>query len=406
MAVGKIVLPDLHNGGQYQVFHHPARFKIMVCGRRWGKSLLAAVMLITTALRGGIGWWVWPSFPMAMVGWRRLMGILAPLVAAKVVTVNRQERLIIFPGGGSIQMKSAERPNSLRGEGLDLVVIDEWAYIRYGDRIWESDLRPALAEKMGKALLITTPRGMDHVYEYFHRAKKDDQYTAWHFPTWTNPFIPKLEIELARKSMRPSIFNQEYGAEFLEGAAIFFSDIGRVMRATWQEGPIDGHEYCGGLDIGRWRDRSVFSIMDLSLDTKEVCFMEVYTELPFSVQKSRVLTTAARFDIDILNADVTGMGIGLGEQIAEEAEFVVEATVYSNKSKNDMFNSLHAEFENDKLLIPDLDWLKVEYQMIMPEIVPGRLTVKLNAREGFTDDGVNSNGLVSVSGQASRISIY
>lgn len=405
MAVGKILLPDLH-AGQLQVYNHASRFKLMVCGRRWGKSLLAAVMLISTALRGGVGWWVWPSFPMSMVGWRRLMVILAPLIAAKAIEIVKGERLILFPGGGSIQMKSAERANSLRGDGLDLVVIDEWAYIKHGDLVWESDLRPALAEKMGKALLITTPRGMDHVYEYYHRVQDDPQYSTWHFPTWTNPFIPELEIEMARASIRKSIFSQEYGAEFLEDAAIFFSNIDRVMTATWQEGPIDGHNYCGGLDIGRWRDKSVLSIMDMSLEPREICYMETYTELPFTSQKSRVLTTAARFDIDILNADITGMGIGLGEAIAEEANFTVEPTHYTNKSKNDMFNNLHAGFENDKLLIPDLDWLKVEYQMITPEIVPGRLTVKLNAREGFTDDGVNSNGLVNESGQAGRITLF
>ena len=66
MAVSTIKLPDLHNGGQYDAFNDDVRFKVMVCGRRWGKSLLAAVALIACAAGGGTGWWVWPSFPMAM----------------------------------------------------------------------------------------------------------------------------------------------------------------------------------------------------------------------------------------------------------------------------------------------------------------------------------------------------
>lgn len=403
---GTITLPPLHSGGQHQVFKDPTRFKVLVCGRRWGKSLLAAVWLISIAIRGGVGWWVWPSFPMAMVGWRRLMVILAPLIAAKAVTIIKGERLIIFPGGGSIQMKSAERANSLRGDGLDAVVIDEWAYIRNGASVWESDLRPALSEKMGSAMLITTPKGMDHVYEYFHLAKRNKLYSAYHFPTWTNPFIPRDEIIQAKVSIPKSIFNQEYGALFMEDAASFFMNIRRVMKAKIQHRGIEGHSYRAGLDIGRYRDRTVLSIVDMSITPKEICYMEEYSGWPFLAQKNRILTTTSRFDVDLMTIDVTGMGIGLGERIAEDADFTTTPIVYTNPLKMEMFNDLHAAYENDELLIPNYEWLMIEHQMMVPQIIPGRLAVKIDARPGFYDDGVNSCALVQRSMKEAMVTMH
>ncbi len=400
---GSLKLPDLHDGGQYQAFYSKSRYKILVCGRRWGKSLLAAVALIQCAVKGGIGWWVYPSFPMAMVGWRRLLKLLAVGIALKKITVDKQERIIGFPGGGFIQMKSAERANSLRGEGLDLVVIDEWAFVRYGKRVWESDLQPALAENKGKAYLITTPNGMDHVYEYYHRAKKDDNYEAFTFPTRMNPFIPRESIEIAKNSLPKLVYSQEYEAKFLEDAAAFFVNMKRVMKAKIQHEAMPGHSYRAGLDIGRWRDNSVMSVIDISLDPMEICWVETMTEMPFRLQKKKVLTLGDRYDIDRLSIDITGGGIGLGEQIEWDADFECDHVVYSNKLKLDMFSSLQAKYEMEKLLIPDLEWLEVEHKMMIPEVSPGSLTVRLNARGGFKDDGPNSIALANRASEGARV---
>lgn len=401
---GILKLPALHQG-QYEAFNHPARYKILVCGRRWGKSLLAAVALIECAVGGGIGWWVYPSFPMAMVGWRRLLKLLSVGIANGIIKIDRQERIITFPGGGMIQMKSAERANSLRGEGLDLVVIDEWAFVRYGKRVWESDLSPALAEKHGKAYLITTPNGMDHVYEYYHRAEHDDQYKAWTFPTENNPFIPKKSIEDARKSLPPDVFSQEYMANFLEDAAAFFYNLKNIMKAKIQHEAQPGHQYRAGLDIGRWNDESILSIIDYSIMPMEICWVETMTNMSFRMQRKKVLTLAGRYDIDLLSTDITGIGYGLGEAIEDDADFTCDHVHYSNKIKIDIFTSLQGAYEMEKLYIPDMEWLRVQHEMMIPEISPGSLTVRLNARGGFRDDGPNSIALAHRASQGMRITL-
>ena len=66
-----IELPKLHEK-QKEVMDHPARFKVLACGRRWGKSRLAALTTLMKAVQGGVAWWVAPSFPVASIGWRMI----------------------------------------------------------------------------------------------------------------------------------------------------------------------------------------------------------------------------------------------------------------------------------------------------------------------------------------------
>ena len=401
-----VKLPPLHNGGQYQAFYDDARFKVLVCGRRWGKSLLAGIALVTCAINGGIGWWVWPSYPMSTVGWRKLIELLEPLIKHKIVTIDRQERAIHFPGGGLIQMKSAERANSLRGEGLDLVVIDEWAYIKNGKIVWESDLRPALAEKMGKAFLISTPNGVDHLFEYYHRAKTSSEYKAYRFPTWTNPYIPEAEIEAARNEMEEDIYRQEYGAEFLQDAATYFKDISKIMIAKPQEKPIEGHLYRAGLDWAAVGDETILTIGDMDLYPREAVKIYRIPQITMTYQHGEIVDKLKYWDVDILRADGTGLGYGPTERIAEENICDVQLVKYTNANKREMFTQLKTAYDAQEFLIPDEEWLKTQHMMMVPEVNPLSLTVTINARPGFCDDGPNSLALLNQAMKEPRIEMF
>ncbi len=75
---------------------------------------------------------------------------------------SESERLIVLPGGGEFQVKSADNPDSLRGAGLDGVVVDEAAYVK--EEAWTEALRPALSDRRGWAMFISSPNG----YNWFH----------------------------------------------------------------------------------------------------------------------------------------------------------------------------------------------------------------------------------------------
>jgi predicted phage terminase large subunit-like protein len=211
MTTLQITLPALH-AGQLRIAEHPARFKIAACGRRWGKTRLGARCVIETALQGGIAWWVAPSFPVARVGWRTIRTLAAQIPGADK---SESERIIAFPGGGWCQVRSADDPDSLRGEGLDLVVLDECAFMR--QEAWTEAIRPALSDRRGKALFLSTPRGRNWFHDLFKRGLDGGgDYASFHLPTIENPFIDPAEVESARRDLSARVFKQEYLADFLD----------------------------------------------------------------------------------------------------------------------------------------------------------------------------------------------
>ena len=165
-----------YHEGQLQVARDTARFKVLSCGRRWGKTRLAVMESLRVALDGGRVWWLAPTYQMAMEGWRPLMRMCSGDPDAKV---NRSDHRVDF-GKGSIEVRSADDPDKLRGAGLDLVVLDEAAFMKLDD-VWDA-LRPALTDRQGKAIIISTPKGIDTP---FHQMWQTDRVgwksytTAW-----------------------------------------------------------------------------------------------------------------------------------------------------------------------------------------------------------------------------------
>lgn len=229
----EIELPPLHPG-QTDIWKDPARFKVVCCGRRWGKTHLGVLLCVFHALHGKRAWWVAPTYPVASIGWRLLKWLSLGIPGIEVKEVDR---IIYYPGGGVVQVKSGDNPDSLRGEGLDVVVFDEAADIK--PEAWFEAIRPTLAERRGIAMFIGTPRGMDNwFYDLFVKAQEDGTiWKAWQSPTYTNPYVPHEEIEAAREDMGPILFAQEFLAEFVVGGGTVFKT--EYLRYYNWVGPYD-----------------------------------------------------------------------------------------------------------------------------------------------------------------------
>lgn len=217
-----VKLPSLHPG-QQAVAHDPARFKVLACGRRWGKTRLGTVLCLVQALRGGRAWWVAPSYKMAAVGWRGVSW-LAQQIPGTVIRVG--DRMATVPGGGTVQIRSADNPQSLRSEGLDFVVLDECAYM--DESAWSYSLRPTLADRRGRALFISTPHGLNWFRQLFLLGQgQDDEWRSWQFKSADNPYLDKDEIESARRLLSSRVFRQEFEADFLE------DNPGALWKRAW-----------------------------------------------------------------------------------------------------------------------------------------------------------------------------
>jgi len=226
------------------------------------------LLALEEALRGGSVMWVAPSFDKAMIGWRLFEELSLSL--SGLVTIKRGERRLTTASKGWISINSADSEGGLRGEGLSLVVVDEAAHIKNLKDIWETELRPALTDRMGKAVFISTPAGYNYFYDLFRMADSDSAWQSWQLPSSANPFLNAEELESARKQLPALVYRQEYDAEFvqLEGALFrreFFEIVDgepameRVAR-YWDLAASTKTlaDYSAGVKVGMDKDGTVY----------------------------------------------------------------------------------------------------------------------------------------------------
>ena len=211
----KVKLPTLHSG-QLAVAKSSKRFKVLVAGRRWGKTRLGVWLCIAKATQGKRAWWVAPTYAMALEGWKELR----TLGVEYGFTVNESQKTLYTTTGGSVTVRSADNPDRLRGEGLDFIVLDECAFIK--ENVWREVLRPTLTERKGGALFISTPRGFNWFQRLYDDSVKHDDWERWQLPTSTNPYVPLDELAIAKQEIGSYLFSQEYEAKFVEAKGGLF----------------------------------------------------------------------------------------------------------------------------------------------------------------------------------------
>ncbi len=255
--------PELHIG-QKQVLKALSnnRFNICVAGRRWGKTSLSIVAAFERAFKGEKVWIVFPVYPQAMDSFRTMKSLIRQL-PEEMYVIKEVEKRIEIANGGSIQIKSADKPERLRGAGgLSLVVFDEAAY--QSKETWET-VRPILSDSLGQALFISTPNGMNWFYELFDNAKRRDEWTIHHYPTESNPNIKPEELFQAREELGSLVYAQEFLAEFTE--------VGHMFKREWfayyDVIAGDDPEYVFEDEIVKHSELSIFGTMDTALSIKE-----------------------------------------------------------------------------------------------------------------------------------------
>jgi hypothetical protein len=196
---------------QGKVFHCKQRFRVLVAGRRFGKTFLALTELCRAAWGPGrLAWYVGPTYKQSKrIAWKALKKLTRPYWASKP---SETELRIELASGGTICVKGADNYDSLRGDGLDFLVLDEYASI--ASEAWTQVLRPALADKQGRALFIGTPQGLNHFHELVERAETLPDWKAFQFTTAEGGNVTPQELESAAKELDERTFRQEFEASF------------------------------------------------------------------------------------------------------------------------------------------------------------------------------------------------
>lgn len=206
---------------QLEIYNTTARYKVVVAGRRFGKTVLAAVTCIIEGLKTvndqgmELGpdsevLYAAPTFELAKaIFWPILKDLAAP------VTQKKEENtcLLTLINGVRIRLRGAEDPDKTRGFKLRYAVLDEYADMP--EIYWTEIIEPALMDCMGGALFIGTPKGKNHFYRMFHDAAGDDEWAAFNFAADSNPFLSRRELAKRRAKMSSTVLKQEIDAKFI-----------------------------------------------------------------------------------------------------------------------------------------------------------------------------------------------
>jgi len=231
--------------GQKTVLKSNARFKVVCCGRRFGKSVLAINTLLEHCLANSnhTYWAVAPTFRQAKtISWRYLMSRIRmlPALEQKRMRINETNLSVEFSNGSLLELKGVERPDNLLGTGLDGVVLDEYAVDTYGSSpIWKEIIRPSLSDKGGWAIIISTPRGYNHFFELFDYAQNsgDPDWEAFRMPSEVNPVLSKKELESARAELGEDLYSQEYEALFKKRSGLVYQNFDRDIHVIKEVDP-------------------------------------------------------------------------------------------------------------------------------------------------------------------------
>ena len=232
------------SAAQQQVVSAPQRFKVIVAGRRFGKTFLSINRLCYEArLPDKTVWYVAPTYKQAkMIAFKALKRKLTQLRWAK--KINETELSFELKNGSIIALKGADNYDSLRGIGLDYLVLDEFADIN--PEAWFETLRPTLSDREGGALFIGTPKGLNWAHDLF-TASTDypEEWASFQFTTIEGGNVKPEEIEAARRTLDVRTFRQEYEATFETFSGRIFYAFDRKYNVQAYTDPLPRELHLG-----------------------------------------------------------------------------------------------------------------------------------------------------------------
>lgn len=213
------------------------RFRVAVCGRRFGKTHLAIRELARFARQPNkMCWYIAPTRSQGKgIVWDQLKDRLGQL--RWIAKTNESELSITLKNGSEIQIKSADAYDRMRGYSVNFAVFDEFA--DFDPDVWTA-VRPTLSDKKGHALFIGTPKGGRSSWAYDIFTNGVNNLTDWQSFTYTTldgGFVTEDEIEAAKRDMPERMFRQEYLSTWEEAAGRIYYAFDRAQNVRELEAP-------------------------------------------------------------------------------------------------------------------------------------------------------------------------
>jgi len=238
---------------QKAVTNSKARFRVLITGRRFGKTYLAINEIAKYSSQPNKKvWYVAPTYRQAKaICWNVLKEKM--LAHRWVKTINHSDLTITLRNNSTITLRGSDNESALRGVGLDKLIIDEFSDVN--KTAWYEVLRPTLSDTNGHALFCGSPRGFGNwSYELFKMGETNNEWESFKYTTLEGQQVSEDEIEQAKQDLDLRTFQQEYEATFVNYSGMIYYNFSREKNI-----------------VEKYKDNSLFLHIGLDFNVDPMC---------------------------------------------------------------------------------------------------------------------------------------
>ena len=369
----------------HDIINSPAKYHVACVGRQFGKSLMAINLSLYWMINEGPCkvLWVSPVYSQTTKVQKEIMQAIG--ASGLVKNCNYSDNYIRLKNGSEIIFRSAEKYDNIRGLTVDYGILDEAAFMK--EDAWKEAIKPVFLVRGKKVLFISTPKGKNWFHELYQLARSNDydNYIAYTGSSYDTPYIDIGEIEDAKRTLPPNVFQQEYLAKFIDSGGEVFSNLESNIMPTW--GQNNSKIYCG-VDLGKQEDFTVATFMNAQGKVIDIYRANAQE---WTKMTREILTRIKKYNATVM-IEVNSIGDVIFEQVksqwADTHPFMT-----TSKSKNEIIEGLILDMNEDTIGIPDaltFAPLLSELEVFTYEYNPKTRNIRYGHPSGLHDDCVIS----------------
>lgn len=368
---------EIHNS----IINESYKYYILNIGRQFGKTMLGINQMLYWAInhKGCNIAWVTPIYKQS----KKVFDEMEKVTKSSGLFEYNRSDLTISGFNSQIQFFSGERPDNIRGNTFDYLIVDEMAFTR--PELWSEVLSATVLVKGKKVIFISTPKGKNHFYQLSLQPNYDNRYKYFHYSSYDNPMIDSEDLEERKRSLPKHIFEQEYLAKFIDNASGLFKNVDSCIIKPAER----TQKLFGGLDIGRADDYTVLTILNKNY---QMVYIQRWRQQEWSKIIDEVATKIREYNAEIF-VEVNNQGDVFFEMLQNKVYNNVQPYVTTTATKPIMIEDLAVHFENKDIGILNENWLVDELNAFTYIYNEKTRRVQYGAPQGVHDDGVMSLAL-------------
>lgn len=385
---------------QEEIFDHPAKYKIVAKGRRFGLTRGMANDFMKRSLTGGFKRALWVDTVNRNIDLyveRYFIPQLNKLPPQLPWTWRKQLRTLVMTGvkdgkkvESFIDFRSSDNPQHIEGFGYDTFFLNEAGIILRDDYLWHNAIQPMLMEYNATGVIGGNPKGRGLFYDLYNKGlnKDNKDYKAFHVTTYDNPYLAKETVDKMAADLPERVRRQEIMGEFLEDEGAVFRNIKNILTEQ-PEKPQPDARYMMGVDLAKVQDYTVIVIYDVEM--KKQVYQARFKDLDWVAQKKRIFAASKYYNNAPVVIDATGLGDPVADDLIQQGIAILPVKL-TNESKKELIEKLVLWIEQERISMLDLQETLNEFSAFTYDIsTSGR--IRYNAPPGMHDDIVIAHAL-------------